>query len=445
MQTKKLPMKYKWIKKALFTLTLTFILMQGSVVLAQTDTLQLKEAIDRMLSQYPTIKIATEALNAADTKIRMARAGYLPNIDATGSYTRIGPVPSFDFPGFGHISLYPENNIAAAVNIDQNIYDFGKTAKKVAVEEQGKVMTEENIDVVKNQLTQRLIYVYYSLLASQEAVKIKDQQIENLKQHLSWIEKKRETGSSTDYEVLSTQVRLTATESQKTDLETTTRVLLALLNSFLGQPESTPLVLADITDVPMQAEPQDSSIAHALNERAEIKLAADNIKMMQMNIDLTRRFYYPSIRAFASGGGKNGYVPDINKFQANYTAGIGVRIPIFDAARTKNTIALGESALMSSQYQKDQVTLEIRNEVINYYQKVVSAITRVDQTQSQVNQAEKAYNLANTSYQAGVITNLDLLDATTALSESRLALLRSKVDLVISYYELQIAEGRNSF
>ena len=80
-------------------------------------------------------------------------------------------------------------------------------------------MAEQNIELVKDQLTKRLIYVYYFLFYSQEALKINDEQIRNLREHLDLINKKKETGSATDYEVLSTQVKLTAAESQKTDLE----------------------------------------------------------------------------------------------------------------------------------------------------------------------------------------------------------------------------------
>ena len=160
-----------------------------------------------------------------------------------------------------------------------------------------------------------------------------------------------------------------------------------------------------------------------------------------MRIDLAKSDRNPSIKAYASVGGKNGYVPDINKFQANYSAGIGLRIPIYDASRTKNTISLAQSSFLSSQHEKDITALEITNEVVNYYQKELAATKKVEQTQSQVDQAKKAYDLANTSYASGVITNLDLLDATTSLSESHLRLLRARIDLLIGYYELQMAEG----
>jgi outer membrane protein len=414
---------------------------RGYAAVPDSDTLQLEDAINQMMKQYPTINLAMEALNASDAKIGMARSGYLPDIDISAAYARIGPVPSFNFPQFGHIQLYPENNYTASVNVNQTIWDFGRTSRKVSIEEAGKSMAEQNIDLVKNQLTKRLIYVYYFLFYSQEALKINDEQIQNLKEHLDLINKKKETGSATDYEVLSTQVKLTAAESQKTDLESNRAVQMAILNSFLGQPEGSKIIVSERTFVPMQQEIQDSTIAQALRDRMEIRMAREHVKIMQMRIDLAKSDRNPYIRAYASAGGKNGYVPDINKFQANFSAGIGLRIPIYDASRTKNTISLAQSSYLSSQHEKDVTALEITNEVVNYYQKELAAMKKVEQTQLQVDQAKKAFDLANTSYAAGVITNLDLLDATTNLSESHLRLLKARIDLLIGYYELQIAEG----
>jgi outer membrane protein len=437
----KCDIRYNHLKNIFIAFVAVIGIGQAYAAVPVSDTLQLEDAIIQMVKQYPTINLAIEGLNASDAKIGMARSGYLPDVDISAAYARIGPVPSFNFPEFGHIKLYPENNYTAGVNVNQTIWDFGRTSKRVSIEEEGRSMAEQNIELVKDQLIKRLIYVYYFLFYSQEAMKINDEQIQNLREHLDLINKKKETGSATDYEVLSTQVKLTAAEAQKTDLESNMTVQTAILNSFLGQPEGTKVVVSERTFVPMQQEIQDSTIAQALRNRMEIKMAEEHVKIMQLHIDLAKSDRNPTIRAYASAGGKNGYVPDINKFQANFSAGIGLRIPIYDASRTKNTISLAQSSFVSSQHEKDITALEVTNEVINYYQKELAATKKVEQTQSQVDQAKKAFDLANTSYAAGVITNLDLLDATTSLSESHLRLLKARIDLLIGYYELQIAKG----
>ena len=59
----------------------------------------------------------------------------------------------------------------------------------------------------------------------------------------------------------------------------------------------------------------------------------------------------------------------------------------------------------------------------------------------QVEQADTALSLAETRYRAGVITNLEVLDAQTALAEARLLRLRTQYAFVQSRYALERAVG----
>ena len=51
-------------------------------------------------------------------------------------------------------------------------------------------------------------------------------------------------------------------------------------------------------------------------------------------------------------------------------------------------------------------------------------------------------DLAAVSFKSGAITNLDLLDAETALEESRVNLLRARVEYAINVVRLNISVGK---
>jgi len=70
-----------------------------------------------------------------------------------------------------------------------------------------------------------------------------------------------------------------------------------------------------------------------------------------------------------------------------------------------------------------------------------AASKKVSQFELQLKQALKAYSLAETSFKSGVITNLDLLDANTSVSESNLMLLKAKIDYTASIFKLKAALG----
>jgi outer membrane protein TolC len=69
-------------------------------------------------------------------------------------------------------------------------------------------------------------------------------------------------------------------------------------------------------------------------------------------------------------------------------------------------------------------------------------VTKINQCELQVEQAEQAQNLAATSFKSGTITNLDLLDSETALEESRVNLLKAKTDYAINQVRLMISIGK---
>jgi outer membrane protein TolC len=67
------------------------------------------------------------------------------------------------------------------------------------------------------------------------------------------------------------------------------------------------------------------------------------------------------------------------------------------------------------------------------------------QSELQLQQAQQAFALAKTSFQSGSSTNLDLLDSSTSVSESKLALLKTQIDYTVSLLKLKIALGERIY
>ena len=107
-----------------------------------TDSLVINKVIKDVISNFPTVKQAEEAINAAESRISLARTGYYPDLDVTAAYNHLGPLTEISIPSFGHILLYPADNYSAAVNLRENIYDFGKTSRNISLEKENKVLAE---------------------------------------------------------------------------------------------------------------------------------------------------------------------------------------------------------------------------------------------------------------------------------------------------------------
>jgi len=406
-----------------------------------TDTLTLNQLISNVIQNHPSIKETAEALNAADAKIGMAKAGYLPYIDVTGSYTRIGPVPSITIEHFGSFQMAPANNYNSNLNYSQTLYDFGRTKKDVDFQNENKNLTQQSIEQLKQEMSLLATRTFYSLVFLQDAIIIKNEQLQILNEHLDFVTKKKETGSATEYEILTTQVKISGIESQKIDIETARISTVSVINTLLGQPVSTSVIVKKELETNLPVLNADSLISYALNNRNEIKIAKQKEKLSDLVYQLTKSNYNPVLGIYASGGYKNGYFPDLNKLTANFDAGIGIKIPLFNGTRTKNNLLLAKSNIQFTNYETEVIRRNITNEVVQSQANVSASEKKINQFRLQLSQAQKALSLAEISYKSGVITNLDMLDAATSVSESRLYLLKAQIDYVVSTYMLKVAIG----
>jgi Outer membrane protein len=261
---------------------------------------------------------------------------------------------------------------------------------------------------------------------------------------LESIEKKNITGSATKYEILTTQVKLSSIESQKYDLEAALRTQLAVLNTLLGLPEDTPHRVMTVSSMEM-ASAEDASVAYAIEHREEMKMAREKTELENLNFSAIKSANNPVINAFGSAGFKNGYSPDLNQMKGNFVVGVGVKVPLFDAKRTKYNLQASKSNLINSQYETEIVRRKIVNEVVGAQSDIDASKKKVTQFEMQLTHALQAFELAKTSFKNGVITNLDLLDSETAVSESRLQLLKSRLDNLISVLKLKVAVGNHIY
>jgi outer membrane protein TolC len=410
-----------------------------------TDSLTLPKVIAEVSQNYPSVKEAEEALNAADAKISLARSGYYPDVSASASYSRIGPVPSLTFPGLGTFQFYPADNYSAAINYKQNILDFGKTSKSISLENQNKNIAQQSLVQVKQKISILAINCFYSLLYLQDAISIKDTEIQNLQEHLKFIQKKEASGSATQFEILTTQVKISTVENQKTDLKTAQKVQIALMNSLLGQSDNTVLSVKNELKAVSTDIPADSLVSFAFRNRDELKIENGKSALAKLRYETVKSQNNPDLSVFASAGGKNGYIPNLNTVKANYVAGISLNIPIFDANRTKYNLLQVKSSMQSLDFETETLRRTITNEVIESEANLAASQQKIDEFELQLAHADKAFSLAQINYKEGTITNLDLLDATTAVAESRLLLLKAQIDYTVSTYKVKAAIGERLY
>jgi outer membrane protein len=410
-----------------------------------SDSLALKDIIRLVVTTHPAVKVAEEAINNADSRIGLAKTGYNPDVDLTGSFSNLGPVTKLTIPDMGTFQLFPENNYSAAINYRQVVYDWGRTRQNIGFENQNKVIGKQTFEQVKQKLSFIAVNNFYTLLFLQSAIMIKEEQLVALNEHLGQINKMMETGSATEYQVLSTKVRISTVESQRIDLIAALTAQQAALNSLIGSDQSTnPIVKTELTSEP-PVLPSDSLLSYALHNRDEVILNQQRTSLAEQRYGIVKLANKPTFNFLASGGAKNGYVPYLQEIKANYVVGVGIRVPIYDGSKNKFNLLQAQSAITQLAYESEYTKRNVSNELVDAEVYMLASEKKVSQYNLQLEQALKAYSLAETSFRAGVITNLDLLDSNTSVSESRLLLLKAKIDYSASIYKLKAALGERLY
>lgn len=441
-------------KKSILSLSMLFILF-NSIIVGQVaidlkdkpsiDSLSLKNVIEHVVASYPSVKVAEEAINNADAKIGLAKTNYYPVVDMSASFANLGPVTKLTIPSFGTFQLYPGNNYSASINYQQLVYDFGRTRQNVELENENKAIGEQTLEQVKQRISLFTVNNFYTLVYLQAAIKIKDEQIATLSEHLQYIEKMVATGSSTEYQLLSTKVKISTVESQKVDLVAALTAQQASLNSLLGNDQLSNPVVKNELSVELPIIPSDSILSYAFQNRDEVLINEKKASLAELRYGMVKLQNKPLLSLQASGGAKNGYIPYLNKITPNYVVGLGLRVPLFDGLKNKYNLSQAQSAITSLSYESEFTKRNISNEVYESEAFMFAAKKKIGQFELQLRQALKAYTLAETSFESGVITNLDLLDANTSVSESSLMLLKARIDYAASVYKLKAALGERIY
>jgi outer membrane protein TolC len=179
----------------------------------------------------------------------------------------------------------------------------------------------------------------------------------------------------------------------------------------------------------------------SLKQRTEIDLLNLAIKASQTQLLLARVELTPQLAAHVAAGAKNGYIPNLDQLEFNWVAGAQITAPIFDGRRSHFHIKELEAHIDSLRTVLADLQRRVRTDVLKAISDVKSAHQNVSAAAQNVRLAGESRRIANLQYEAGVIPNLDLLDAEDKLVQAKFAQLTSQYRYTLSRYALMQTTG----
>ena len=432
----------------------TFVLLAlSSLPAAAQDAVSLKDAVRLALRQNKSVDASTAARDGADRRIAEARAGKLPKVNYSESWTRsdnpvfvFGSLLSqhqFEQQDFQIASLNrPDflNNFQSLVTADQTLYDAGQTKNAMRSAELIRDVTAEDGRRTQMDVIAGVIRSYYDCLLSEEQLGAANQALRSAEADLDHAQAVRSAGLSTDVDVLSIRVHLAGVREQQIRRRADLDVCRAALNDALGLPlDAAHTLTTAMTAMDLPAGILADYEKNALVERPEARQGKLAVGLAKNQEATARSSFLPQVELH--GAFEADRQDFYSKGGANWLVAIGLHWNLLNGFSDKARIQESTFARRRSEAEEEHADSAIRLQVRRAYADLRAAAQRIEVTKASVAEAEESLRITQNRYETGLNNVTDLLRTETALLDARTSQLAAIHDQRIAAAALELAAG----
>lgn len=412
---------YKKAKNVL-ALTAALSVLCSQSVFAATLELDLEETIQRALLTNPSVKIAEYNRKAAKADYSAAKGARGISISLSHSTGRNGYADYAMRSVNGGTEIWTKgigNSHSNSISASLPIFTGGELQGQIGQAKANYRSMLSAEEQAYNEMKETATTGYFNMLNATNMKALRQESVDRLQAHLDNVIAQYNVGIVARADVLRSEVELANAQQNYITASNQYDVAEATLNNIIGTPLGTTLLLKDR----LQYEPYENDMAYCLayseQHRPELKQAEYAVDSAEAALVVARSGHMPKVYANASnnwGGNGSDWPGDDDE---NWSVGVTASMNVFDSGVTWSKIHAAQENLAKakeSQRQiKDNVELEVRTDYLNLRE----AEKRITTTQVAVASAEEDYHIAVVRYQAGVGTNIDVMDAQEALTQAK--------------------------
>lgn len=434
-----------------------FVAAQGVIVLAQDakpagEALTLPLAVELALRTNPLTRATVSGRELADARIAEARAGRLPQVQLSESFTN-GNNPVFVFGSLLEQSRFtqqnfnlpllnnpdPLTNFRFGVTVKAPLFDQWQSATRIKRAQLGRQQADEQTSLVEQQVRFETLRAFYGLLLAQAKKEVSDEAVKLAEADVKSSRDRVEAGTAVVSDLLAAEVQLAEALQQAIQTDGDIITAQAAFNTALGLSVNTPQrIQGDLIEKKFDLAEQEELIRLALEHRPDLKRAGLAANSSDVLVTGARNEYLPRVDMFANfGASRNNFVNG----SSDYTVGASVTFNLFDAGRNAR-IAQARAAANLAASEQQHLANQIRLEVVRAQQQFVSARERLKVAERIISQASEALRITQDRYQAGLTTITEVLRAETTLTRARLIVLSARYDFYVGYASVMLSTGR---
>src|SRR4030042_4030370 len=212
-------------------------------IIKKGESLNMERCIEIALKRQPAIIAAMSTANASQSRIGQAQANYYPQIDWTSSASRTssGARPSFGFKT-GSVRF---NSYSTGATLNQNIYNFGKTAAQVKIQRLNYDSSLSDVENTSEQIILNVKQTYYGVLQAKRSRDVSAETVKQFEQHLEQAKGFYEVGTKPKFDVTKAEEDLGNAKLNLIKAENGLKLAIVNLNNAMGVPDAPEYILED--------------------------------------------------------------------------------------------------------------------------------------------------------------------------------------------------------
>jgi len=412
--------------------------------------LDLARAVETTLRANPGLLSVEEIRSQVAGGIREARADAFPQLTLSSSWGQ-SRSPSFlnssdfdeildQFPG-GSFEPSTQELSRAVVELKQPVWTFGKIRAAIDLAKIVGEATDAQIRTARLDAAFSTAEAYYRVQAAREGLATIESEREFRSRDLARIEDLLEIGEATQLEQLRAFSALAAVDPEVARRRGQVTIAEMRLRQLLDLPTDEPLEL-EPSSATLPAPPEIDRLVAAAAARPEIEDLVHQEDAYEVQQQITRADGLPRIDLSGYWGREVRLVTNLaDPLYSSWAAALELSWPFFDGGRRRGQIEQFESQRRQTALRRAELEAAVRLETDQAWTNYATALSRAASAKVFAQAAAEAERVARATYEEGVATQTDLLDAQRNAVIAQVSAIEARYEALVEASRLSRAVG----
>lgn len=342
-------------------------------------------------------------------------------------------------------------NGSYGLNANWTVWNGGRNQKTV---ERNRLTRESSLydtEETANSIQEQIVQYYVQILYQTEAVRVNGEVLEASKLQRDRAKVMVDVGSIARVDLMQLEAQVSQDEYNVVNAQTMLDNYKLQLKQLLEivDMEAFDIVIPDVGDADVLAmiPDRESVYTAAVNSRPEIQSGLLDIEAADVDIDIAKRGYYPSVSLMAGVGTSNTSgvhtgVPMQWKNNLNNSVGLTLSVPIFDNRQNKTNVAKARLSKQASELNLQNTKKELRSQIETYWLNARNAQQQYRSATTNVESMQASYDLVSEQFRLGLKNIVELTTGKNNLLQARQQLLQSKYTALLNLAMLRFYANR---